>query len=400
MPKCSHVVLLIIASNILTLSIYSSVKFDYNSIVSSVSSPSWSQPLPQPFQYSKIQTGRVIQSLNEDQSQEFPTPLPRHNTPEDVRLLFTKRKDHLDHQCEIKKSNPVEPFINDPSHLLVLPDRNVVWCPVFKAGSSTWLSIILDLSSVSKARKLWIENRYQNNPLQQGRAVAPVLTRSSWIRYLSNLRRENITDTSFIVVRHPFERLVSAYRDKIERSHAKNYLTDWYYKQYGQKIVKKYRSQAINLFGPQFFSHYNNYGAPLPVKNKGRPNANLPIFWEFVQFVIHQKKSSMDEHWKPTANYCSMCIINYDYVIKFEDLSQESQEFLKVTNLKQFISDDIWDRHLNPNRPKEMSSEEITAKYFGQLSDDDIHKLYGIYQDDFNLFDYRFNFRNISLPLK
>ena len=94
--------------------------------------------------------GRVIQSLNEDQSQEFPTPLPRHNTPEDVRLLFTKRKEHLDHQCEIKKSNPVEPFINDPSHLLVLPDRNVVWCPVFKAGSSTWLSIILDLSSVSK----------------------------------------------------------------------------------------------------------------------------------------------------------------------------------------------------------------------------------------------------------
>ena len=94
--------------------------------------------------------GRVIQSLNEDQSQEFPTPLPSHNSPEDVRQLFTKRKAHLDHQCEIKKSNPVEPFINDPSHLLVLPDRNVVWCPVFKAGSSTWLSIILDLSSVSK----------------------------------------------------------------------------------------------------------------------------------------------------------------------------------------------------------------------------------------------------------
>ena len=67
-----------------------------------------------------------------------------------MRLLFTKRKEHLDHQCEIKKSNPVEPFINDPSHLLVLPDRNVVWCPVFKAGSSTWLSIILDLSSGSK----------------------------------------------------------------------------------------------------------------------------------------------------------------------------------------------------------------------------------------------------------
>ena len=39
-----------------------------------------------------------------------------------------------------------------------------------------------------------------------------------------------------MVVRHPFERLVSAYRDKLENG---NKL--WYYETRGEKMVKKYR---------------------------------------------------------------------------------------------------------------------------------------------------------------
>ena len=66
MPKCSHVVLLIISTNILTLTIYSSIKLNYDSLFSKIQkTSSWAQPQPQPFQYSRIQTGRVIQSLDE-----------------------------------------------------------------------------------------------------------------------------------------------------------------------------------------------------------------------------------------------------------------------------------------------------------------------------------------------
>ena len=86
-----------------------------------------------------------------------------------------------------------------------------------------------------------------------GLAVAPKLKRSSWIQWKTNLEQNNKTETNFIVVRHPFERLVSAYRDKLERSHADNYQTDFYYKKYGQKIVKKYRQKAISIFGKYFF---------------------------------------------------------------------------------------------------------------------------------------------------
>ena len=80
-----------------------------------------------------------------------------------------------------------------------------------------------------------------------GLAVAPKLKRSSWIQWKTNLNRNNKTEKTFIVVRHPFERLLSAYRDKLERSNV------YYYKKYGEKIVKTYRQKAINIFGKDFF---------------------------------------------------------------------------------------------------------------------------------------------------
>ena len=43
-------------------------------------------------------------------------------------------------------------------------------------------------------------------------------------------------------------------------------------------------------------------------------------------------------------------------------------------------------------------SAQVTAKYFEQLSDEEIMKIYTVYEDDFKLFDYTFNFGNISLP--
>lgn len=48
-----------------------------------------------------------------------------------------------------------------------------------------------------------------------------------------------------LVVRHPFERLLSAYRDKLENSVAgREHGTLHFYRKYGAKIVRKYRSKS------------------------------------------------------------------------------------------------------------------------------------------------------------
>ena len=55
----------------------------------------------------------------------------------------------------------------------------------------------------------------------------------------------------------------------------------------------------------------------------------------------------MDEHWKPTFNYCSMCVLNYDYVIKFEDYLNEAKAFLKTSNLNTLFSRTIAESSIN-----------------------------------------------------
>lgn len=85
----------------------------------------------------------------------------------------------------------------------------------------------------------------------------------------------------FLIVRHPFERLLSAYRDKMERLGEHTSLQqDNYYTRYGRQIVSRYRAAAIQKFGADFFSEQNNFGSPGPVEAR---LAELPTWWEFVQ---------------------------------------------------------------------------------------------------------------------
>ena len=81
---------------------------------------------------------------------------------------------------------------------------------------------------------------------------------------------KNLASKSFIIVRHPFARMISAYRDKIERYHTNSYSNDWYFKVYGSKMVKQSRKKALARFGSDFFSAANNFGTPVRVKDDKR----------------------------------------------------------------------------------------------------------------------------------
>jgi hypothetical protein len=49
--------------------------------------------------------------------------------------------------------------------------------------------------------------------------------------------------------------------------------------------------------------------------------------------------------------------------------------------------------------PVGLKKEEVVAKYFDMLDDDDIMALYNIYQDDFKMFGYQFQFRGLRLNM-
>ena len=69
---------------------------------------------------------------------------------------------------------------------------------------------------------------------------------------------------------------------------------------------------------------------------------------------------------------------------------------LKALNLEK----ELGQRHLwnNKNKPSEMTEEELTKLYFKQLDMEDIEKLYEIYEMDFKLFGYSFQYKNMTFP--
>lgn len=168
-----------------------------------------------------------------------------------------------------------------------------------------------------------------------------------------------------MVVRHPFERILSAYRDKLENSTAgREHGTVHFYEKYGKKIVAKYRPS----------SKANTY------------SLIEPTFEEFVQYLIDTDLSLYaDDHWIPYYLFCTPCLINYDVIVHFETIEQDVQLLLNLL-------DETWSRppeskHVT-SLPLGKSRKQLTQSYYSRLSRETQLALFEKYRIDFELFGY------------
>ncbi len=97
--------------------------------------------------------------------------------------------------------------------------------------------------------------------------------------------------------------------------------------------------------------------------------------------------------------FCSPCHIRYDYILRFEDLSEEEELFKKVVGLEKRLGGAGASEKRNVNRPTGMSDHEVTELYFKQIDEEDILALYRIYEDDFKMFGYRYESGDFRFPL-
>jgi len=320
---------------------------------------------------------------------ELSIDTPTINNLEDFRALMEARSKLLEEKCQEAHQST----ILQSGYLYVLKSKSLVWCPVYKAASINWMHNLLHLGGKNEKDVETIIKKFPNQPNDQARVVAPSLT---WSQVRTVLAEPSAT--TLLIVRHPFDRLVSAFRDKLEQCHgipdSCTLNSNWYYKQYGSKIVAQYRKAAIKKFGSDFFTEGNNFGAPYPVNRSWR-DEHFPCFWEFVQYLLKTPSSSYDEHWKPASIYCGVCSesIEYENILHFENIEAEESFFAKTLNAEKLIHP----RWENNNSGGMVTKEEILTKYFEMLTDEEIMSLYKIYESDFRNFGYTFKFRNLSL---
>lgn len=202
-----------------------------------------------------------------------------------------------------------------------------------------------------------------------------MLARKKFPRPSEDELRDAVTTpgvVSLLVVREPFVRLLSAYRDKLEK------ITPPYYRKLARAIIAENREKSTKIFGT--------------VKSFG------PTFYEFVSYLIDNryKSFSFDEHWAPYYQFCSPCAVNFSVVAKVETLSRDSAYVIHQLGLGHVLGRTVGDRRTRlrtvMNKSKDGRNTTALLKYyFSQLDEPMLDSLLEIYGVDFEMFGYDAN---------
>lgn len=235
------------------------------------------------------------------------------------------------------------------SRIFVEDRHRVLYCEVPKAGCSNWKRVLMVLAGLASSTA-----DIQHDTVHYGSALKRLDTfdRQGILHRLS-------TYTKMLFVREPFERLVSAFRDKFEHPNS------YYHPVFGKAILARYRANA---------------------SREALRTGSGVRFPEFVQYLLDvHRPVGMDIHWDHVSRLCSPCLIDYDFVGKFESMEDDANFFLSLIRAPRNLTFPRFkDRHSQEAR----TTAQIAHQYFTQLSALQRQRTYDFYYMDYLMFNY------------
>ncbi|XP_065313926.1 uncharacterized protein LOC135923215 isoform X2 [Gordionus sp. m RMFG-2023] len=304
----------------------------------------------------------------------------------------------------------------DMSFVFVHENIKIIWCMIPKCGTTFWRKILMGIN----------KGIYNMSMVTQ---LPWLFTKNS--KTLNYHKQKNTLDIihkypKFIFTRHPFERLHSAYIDKILGSN--NYVVNAVHEEIKNIMRLKHLTasnqskEGINSSIDNSETTNTNYGGKFKVLTNGsleeawiRPpwSSNIsdegkggkeeedseeeeegneeddhPLtFSQFLSYIVEHEKyfpgRSMNAHWQPSYNICQPCNIPYDFVGKLENMNIDGQvlfDMLEFSKLMPFPAD------LRPNHSFRKIGD--TKSIFRALDPELYKKIRHVYDQDFKMFNY------------
>ncbi|KAL9973572.1 hypothetical protein ACROYT_G020045 [Oculina patagonica] len=258
---------------------------------------------------------------------------------EDDRLPFSTEerqrelKSHLTDYCRANKHKRGLPSLY---RLHIIESPQIVFCMVPKVASRQWRAIFKQLR------------------LRKGQMRA-------------NLDQYDATDISsflrnsykFMFVREPFERLLSAYKDKfVSTRPVDRHMLDTY----GRKIIRRFRPNATQ---------------------KALQAGDDVTFPEFIEYILKEGiHEGLNWHWNTYEDQCRPCSVEYNFIGRFEFLTQDAEYALKKAA--------VYNLTLFPSKTSYSKTHQELIKYYSQIPLDWIIQLGRVYRSSFEMFGYPF----------
>lgn len=274
------------------------------------------------------------------------------NRTEDVRRELDSRRRRVACVCETLESLSTESRLEAAlSNMIIDTEHKISWCPIYKAASSTWMIYFAALKGALMDLTMDLIRR---NLIQ----VSDIVRQKFRLDEDFNKTYKKVSGTKkFLIVRHPLERLLSAYRDKLEHMRGREY----YYRRFGRRITLKYRQPGDNATRLE------------------------PTFAEFLRFIAKEKH--FDEHWAPYYRTCGPCGLRYDYILKLETLDRDQNFLIQDAGLSDYLYEVRLPGNVNPHG---ATTREMLNEYVAGIPRSLLDEIYEIYENDFKLFNYSF----------
>lgn len=258
--------------------------------------------------------------------------------PESVHSMASRqeeRKRQVLAYCKKTRARALQ--AKDLNHFIVDSKHRLVYCYIPKVACSKWKKIMAKLVGLT------------------GKSVHK--QKFNFLSYHSKADIRYILQNyyKFLFVREPFERLLSAYRNKLTNQ------TD-IYKLYASKIKQSVR---VRLGA-------NETSSALHGEFK---------FEDFISYLIdtHSIRGKIDEHWNHYDNLCHPCEIDFDFIGKYETLSEDAPFVLREAGVDHLVS-------FPPIRY--TSTRNSLGDYYSKVPREDIMRVKKLYRRDLEMFGY------------
>ena len=231
-------------------------------------------------------------------------------------------------------------FIND--------EKRLAYCAITKMASSTLKQFLVKLTSKAAANEPVKHIRVHKARILRQYGIRIISTRAADLRTIKDYRK-------IVVIRHPLDRLLSAFHDK--------------------------------------FFHGEKWAYSSMVRRKlANRNVTGSKLQRFVKAVAMY--GLRNGHWNPYSRLCHFTGVDYDDVIRVETFRHDIQLFLEQIglNVSDLVSHHVRRESSKVNDLRQDST--VKPKYLNDYSEiptDDLIRLKQIYADDLRLFGYDFD---------
>ena len=273
-----------------------------------------------------------------------------------------ERLDHMRHYCNISFVATTKMRMIPEPRSLINEDEKYLLCWMSKAGSTALKYAILETRGFNEDRQ---GNRSNVNQAHYKDTIA-----NYGFKYLKMVKEDERWDIvnnyfNMMAIRHPFDRLVSYYRDKI--------VDDDSGSAHPEKVAMILRYTRPELFA----NNRTLFDMKYPQKILGPPT-----FEEFIRWLYENRV--VDEHWNFIIDACHPCAHHWNAILRMETIAVDGKLFLEKIGSKK---DSIAVKHTHRNNI-EMDYFEKHLPEFRFIPDDTIEYLLKFYSTDMEMFGY------------